>query len=140
MDEHKDDEKKDVIDENPSGKKDESTQKPENDGRKDKKKTNVYDQYRYWGSDSGRDGDGKMKMNGRNRITLFIFLALIVSFAFLFFSQGSGQRYRNRYFRERGLFGMYHDIPSFRISDKFDMVRVGQLAGLQYAAERSWIR
>ena len=92
MDEHKDDEKKDVIDENPSGKKDESTQKPENDGRKDKKKTNVYDQYRYWGSDSGRDGDGKMKMNGRNRITLFIFLALIVSFAFLFFSQGSGQR------------------------------------------------
>lgn len=92
MDEHKDDEKKDVIDENPSEKKDESTQKPENDGRKDKKKTNVYDQYRYWGSDSGRDGDGKMKMNGRNRITLFIFLALIVSFAFLFFSQGSGQR------------------------------------------------
>lgn len=92
MDEHKDDEKKDVIDENPSGKKDESTQKPENDGRKDKKKTNVYDQYRYWGSDSGRDGDCKMKMNGRNRITLFIFLALIVSFAFLFFSQGSGQR------------------------------------------------
>lgn len=92
MDEHKDDEKKDVIDENPSGKKDESTPKPENDGRKDKKKTNVYDQYRYWGSDSGRDGDGKMKMNGRNRITLFIFLALIVSFAFLFFSQGSGQR------------------------------------------------
>ena len=92
MDEHKDDEKKDVIDENPSGKKDESTQKPENDGRKDKKKTQVYDQYRYWGSDSGRDGDGKMKMNGRNRITLFIFLALIVSFAFLFFSQGSGQR------------------------------------------------
>ena len=92
MDEHKDDEKKDVIDENPSGKKDESTQKPENGGRKDKKKTNVYDQYRYWGSDSGRDGDGKMKMNGRNRITLFIFLALIVSFAFLFFSQGSGQR------------------------------------------------
>ena len=91
MDEHKDDEKKDVIDENPSGKKDESTPKPENDGRKDKKKTNVYDQYRYWGSDSGRDGDGKMKMNGRNRITLFIFLALIVSFAFLFFSQGSGQ-------------------------------------------------
>lgn len=103
MDEYKDDEKKDLKEEPGAEKQD---RKPEDgirdEDRKDEgskenksgkktKKDNVYDQYRYWGSDNN-DKDSKIKLNGRNRFTLFIFLALIISFAFLFFNQGSGQR------------------------------------------------
>ena len=81
-------------------KKPESSVKPEEkkdegsgEGKNGKKarKDNVYDQYRYWGSDRN-DKDSKIKLTGRNRFTLFIFLALIISFAFLFFNQSSGQR------------------------------------------------
>ena len=81
-------------------KKPESSVKPEEkkdegsgEGKNGKKarKDNVYDQYRYWGSDRN-DKDSKIKLSGRNRFTLFIFLALIISFAFLFFNQSSGQR------------------------------------------------
>ena len=103
MDEYKDEEKKDL---NEGGspemqdKKPESRVKPEEkkdegsgEGKNGKKarKDNVYDQYRYWGSDRN-DKDSKIKLSGRNRFTLFIFLALIISFAFLFFNQSSGQR------------------------------------------------
>ena len=103
MDEYKDEEKKDL---NEGGspemqdKKPESSVKPEEkkdegsgEGKNGKKarKDNVYDQYRYWGSDRN-DKDSKIKLSGRNRFTLFIFLALIISFAFLFFNQSSGQR------------------------------------------------
>ena len=103
MDEYKDEEKKDL---NEGGspemqdKKPESSVKPEEkkdegsgEGKNGKKarKDNVYDQYRYWGSDRN-DKDSKIKLTGRNRFTLFIFLALIISFAFLFFNQSSGQR------------------------------------------------
>lgn len=103
MDEYKDEEKKDL---NEGGspemqdKKPEGSVKPEEkkdegsgEGKNGKKarKDNVYDQYRYWGSDRN-DKDSKIKLSGRNRFTLFIFLALIISFAFLFFNQSSGQR------------------------------------------------
>lgn len=103
MDEYKDEEKKDL---NEGGspemqdKKPEDSMKPEEkkdegsgEGKNGKKarKDNVYDQYRYWGSDRN-DKDSKIKLTGRNRFTLFIFLALIISFAFLFFNQSSGQR------------------------------------------------
>ena len=103
MDEYKDEEKKDL---NEGGspemqdKKPESSVKPEEkkdegsgEGKNGKKarKDNVYDQYRYWGSDRN-DKDSKIKLSGRNRFTFFIFLALIISFAFLFFNQSSGQR------------------------------------------------
>ncbi len=103
MDEYKDEEKKDL---NEGGspemqdKKPEGSMKPEEkkdegsgEGKNGKKarKDNVYDQYRYWGSDRN-DKDSKIKLTGRNRFTLFIFLALIISFAFLFFNQSSGQR------------------------------------------------
>ena len=103
MDEYKDEEKKDL---NEGGspemqdKKPEDSMKPEEkkdegsgEGKNGKKarKDNVYDQYRYWGSDRN-DKDSKIKLSGRNRFTLFIFLALIISFAFLFFNQSSGQR------------------------------------------------
>ena len=103
MDEYKDEEKKDL---NEGGspemqdKKPEGSMKPEEkkdegsgEGKNGKKarKDNVYDQYRYWGSDRN-DKDSKIKLSGRNRFTLFIFLALIISFAFLFFNQSSGQR------------------------------------------------
>lgn len=60
------------------------------DSEKKKKKTNVYDQYRYWGSggDGKKDGPFSPKGGGaRNRITLFIFIALILSFIFLFFNE-----------------------------------------------------
>ncbi len=109
MDEHRDDDNKDILDGNKSGGTPETPvsddgagqpQQPgdgkpdkgrDKDKDKDKKKTNVYDQYRYWGSD-GKGGDSKLKMNTRNRFTLFIFLALIISFAFLFFNQSGSQR------------------------------------------------
>ena len=73
----------------PEEKKDEGSGEGKN-GKK-ARKDNVYDQYRYWGSDRN-DKDSKIKLTGRNRFTLFIFLALIISFAFLFFNQSSGQR------------------------------------------------
>lgn len=103
MDEYKDEEKKDlneggspeVQDKKPEGsvKPDEKKDEGSSEGKTGKKarKDNVYDQYRYWGSDRN-DKDSKLKLNGRNRFTLFIFLALIISFAFLFFNQSSGQR------------------------------------------------
>ena len=103
MDEYKDEEKKDlneggspeVQDKKPEGsvKPDEKKDEGSSEGKTGKKtrKYNVYDQYRYWGSDRN-DKDSKLKLNGRNRFTLFIFLALIISFAFLFFNQSSGQR------------------------------------------------
>ena len=103
MDEYKDEEKKDlneggspeVQDKKPEGsvKPDEKKGEGSSEGKTGKKtrKDNVYDQYRYWGSDRN-DKDSKLKLNGRNRFTLFIFLALIISFAFLFFNQSSGQR------------------------------------------------
>ena len=103
MDEYKDEEKKDlneggspeVQDKKPEGnlKPDEKKDEGSAEGKTGKKarKDNVYDQYRYWGSDRN-DMDSKLKLNGRNRFTLFIFLALIISFAFLFFNQSSGQR------------------------------------------------
>ena len=103
MDEYKDEEKKDlneggspeVQDKKPEGsvKPDEKKDEGSAEGKTGKKarKDNVYDQYRYWGSDRN-DKDSKLKLNGRNRFTLFIFLALIISFAFLFFNQSSGQR------------------------------------------------
>ena len=91
MDEYKDEEKKDLNEggRKPEEKKDEGSGEGKN-GKK-ARKDNVYDQYRYWGSDRN-DKDSKIKLTGRNRFTLFIFLALIISFAFLFFNQSSGQR------------------------------------------------
>lgn len=103
MDEYKDEEKKDLNeggspemqDKKPEGsiKPEEKKDEGSGEGKNGKKarKDNVYDQYRYWGSDRN-DKDSKLKLNGRNRFTLFIFLALIISFAFLFFNQSSGQR------------------------------------------------
>ena len=93
MDEYKDDKDKGKM-EDPAPSNGNTPDSKGDDGRKerkDKKKDNVYDQYRYWGSDPGKDGGGKLKMGGRNRFTLFIFLALIISFAFLFFNSASGQ-------------------------------------------------
>lgn len=103
MDEYKDEEKKDLNeggspemqDKKPEGsiKPEEKKDEGSGEGKNGKKarKDNVYDQYRYWGSDRN-DKDSKIKLTGRNRFTLFIFLALIISFAFLFFNQSSGQR------------------------------------------------
>ena len=103
MDEYKDEEKKDLNeggspemqDKKPEGsiKPEEKKDEGSGEGKNGKKarKDNVYDQYRYWGSDRN-DKDSKIKLSGRNRFTLFIFLALIISFAFLFFNQSSGQR------------------------------------------------
>ncbi len=55
-------------------------------GKRDEK-DNVFDSYRYWGSDNK---GGKMPM--RNRLTLLVFIALIIGFAFLFFSESGKQQ------------------------------------------------
>ena len=59
-----------------------SSQNDKKDGNKPKK--NIYDQYRYWGSDGGggkHDGKGSVR---RNRVALVALILLIISFAYVF--------------------------------------------------------
>lgn len=67
--------------------------KPQNDKKNgDKPKKNIYDQYRYWGSDNGGNG-GKHDLRGsakRNRFALVALILLIISFAYVFMSDTSG--------------------------------------------------
>ena len=63
-----------------------NTPKKENSEKNDKKKKdNVYDQYKYWGSD--KNDDGRFKGGPKGKLTLFIFIALVLSFGFLFFNE-----------------------------------------------------
>ncbi len=57
----------------------------------DKPKKNIYDQYRYWGSDNGGN-DGRHDLKGsarRNRIALVALILLIISFAYVFMTDTS---------------------------------------------------
>lgn len=52
----------------------------------DKKKENIYDKYRYWGSDNGSNkGPSNPKSALHNRIALFVLILLALSFFFVFF-------------------------------------------------------
>ena len=62
--------------------KDARPQEDKKDGNKPKK--NIYDQYRYWGSEGGggrHDGKGSVR---RNRLALVALILLIISFAYVF--------------------------------------------------------
>ena len=70
------------------------SQEPEkkpDEGRKEAKpKKNVYDQYRYWGSDNGNGGKHDLKGSARrSRIALFALILLIISFAYVFLGDTS---------------------------------------------------
>ena len=72
-----DGEKKDNKPENPE-------KKPEDKGS-DKKKENVYDKYRYWGSEPQNDGKGPAPKGGmRNKFALIALILLLISFFFVF--------------------------------------------------------
>ena len=66
---------------------------PQEDRKKEgKPKRSVYDQYRYWGSDSGKGGSGGQDPKGsarRSRIALFALILLIISFAYVFLGDTS---------------------------------------------------
>ncbi len=66
---------------------------PQEDRKKEgKPRRNVYDQYRYWGSDSGKGGSGGQDPKGsarRSRIALFALILLIISFAYVFLGDTS---------------------------------------------------
>ena len=81
MDENKD--KEPIKDQEPNSNGPENTPKKESDEKK--KKDNVYDQYKYWGSD--KNDDGFFKGGPKGKLTLFIFIALVLSFGFLFFNE-----------------------------------------------------
>ena len=60
--------------------------KPEKDA-KDSKKGNVYDQYRYWGSESPSGGGaGPMKGGRKNKFALLSLVVLLVTFGMIMFS------------------------------------------------------
>lgn len=84
----------DKVDSQPDSASDKETKEPSEkkneEDKKKKKKDNVYDQYRYWGSEG--KNDSPLKLSGKNRLTLFIFLALLISFAFLFFNDSRGAK------------------------------------------------
>lgn len=69
----------------PSEDEDKKKEDEKADGKKEKE--NVFDSYRYWGSNNQK---GKMPM--KNRFTLLVFIALILGFAFLFFSESEKQQ------------------------------------------------
>ena len=81
MDENKD--KEPIKDQEPNSNGPENTPKKGSDEKK--KKDNVYDQYKYWGSD--KNDDGFFKGGPKGKLTLFIFIALVLSFGFLFFNE-----------------------------------------------------
>ncbi len=81
MDENKD--KEPIKDQEPNSNGPKNTPKKESDEKK--KKDNVYDQYKYWGSD--KNDDGFFKGGPKGKLTLFIFIALVLSFGFLFFNE-----------------------------------------------------
>ena len=81
MDENKD--KEPIKDQEPNSNGPENTPKKESNEKK--KKDNVYDQYKYWGSD--KNDDGFFKGGPKGKLTLFIFIALVLSFGFLFFNE-----------------------------------------------------
>ncbi len=66
--------------------------KPQDDKKNgDKPKKNIYDQYRYWGSDNGGNG-GKHDLKGstrRSRLALVALILLIISFAYVFMGDTS---------------------------------------------------
>ena len=87
MDENKDNEiKEDPRDKKPGENVSNGAKDPDKEKDTKKKKDNVYDQYRYWGSEGG--DDGKFRGGMKNKLTLFVFIALILSFGFLFFNEG----------------------------------------------------
>ena len=88
MDENKD--KEPIKDQEPNSNGPENTPKKGSDEKK--KKDNVYDQYKYWGSD--KNDDGFFKGGPKGKLTLFIFIALVLSFGFLFFNEST--MYSNR--------------------------------------------
>lgn len=72
-----DGEKRDNKPENPE-------KKPEDKGS-DKKKENVYDKYRYWGSEPQNEGKGPAPKGGmRNKFALIALILLLISFFFVF--------------------------------------------------------
>ena len=81
MDENKD--KEPIKDQETNSNGPENTPKKESNEKK--KKDNVYDQYKYWGSD--KNDDGFFKGGPKGKLTLFIFIALVLSFGFLFFNE-----------------------------------------------------
>ncbi len=68
---------------------------PQDEGKKsgDKPKKNIYDQYRYWGSDNGSSGNnGSNNPKGsarRNRVALIALILLIISFGYIFMSDAA---------------------------------------------------
>ncbi len=66
-----------------SGKKNEDKEPPKED------KKNMYDEYRYWGSNGGPGGRGGFKGGKRNRLAFLAVLILIFSFFAIFFSNSN---------------------------------------------------
>ena len=66
---------------------------PEKKDEGKKPKKNIYDQYRYWGSDNGSGGHGGGNNNKgsarRNRLALAALILLIISFAYVFMTDTS---------------------------------------------------
>ena len=78
----KPDEKKDVNDEAKEEKKE-----PGKENEEKKTKKNIYDQYRYWGSDNNGPSGKNIKGGKKNRFALLILIVLLISFVTIFFSE-----------------------------------------------------
>ncbi len=76
------DEKKDVNDEAKEEKKE-----PGKENEEKKTKKNIYDQYRYWGSDNNGPSGKNIKGGKKNRFALLILIVLLISFVTIFFSE-----------------------------------------------------
>ena len=67
----------------------ETTPKPDNKGEEKlgKNKENVYDKYRYWGSEPPKNGGSQTPNKGgmRNKFALIALIVLLISFFFVFF-------------------------------------------------------
>lgn len=75
---------------NASEKTSEDNSKPEDskNAKEDKKnKKNVYDQYRYWGSNDNNNGGKNIKGGKKNRFALLVLVVLFISFFAIFFSE-----------------------------------------------------
>ena len=85
------DKEKDKAPETPHSNEEDKGSKPQNDKKDgDKPKKNIYDQYRYWGSDNGNGGKHDLKGSARrSRIALVALILLIISFAYVFMGDAS---------------------------------------------------
>ena len=85
------DKEKDKAPETPHSSEEDKGSKPQNDKKDgEKPKKNIYDQYRYWGSDNGNGGKHDLKGSARrSRIALVALILLIISFAYVFMGDAS---------------------------------------------------